>query len=99
MVERYLRLIYDVIVFQTCELILEQNKVSVSNIVTDPRLRERVSDSVVFLWCTAPWFHVHEAVFTKKISATSPVGLVTDQAHKSETKSISPIGLVAGNIH
>ena len=35
----------------------------------------------------------------KTFLATSPVGLVTDQAHLSETKCTSPIGLVASNIH
>ena len=35
----------------------------------------------------------------KTFLATSPVGLVTDQAHWSKTKSISPIGHVAGNMH
>ena len=40
------------------------------------------------------------AMFIRKIfRATNPVGLVTDQAHQSKTKSTSPVGLVDGNIH
>ena len=35
----------------------------------------------------------------KTFLATSPIGLVTDQAHWSKTKSTSPVGLVAGIIH
>ena len=35
----------------------------------------------------------------KTFLAISSVELVTDQAHLSETKSTSPIRLVAGNIH
>ena len=35
----------------------------------------------------------------KTFLATSPVGLVTAQAYFSKTKSISPVRLVAGNIH
>ena len=35
----------------------------------------------------------------KTFLATSPVRLVTAQAYFSKTKSISPVRLVAGNIH